>query len=371
MEAVARFDPDTVVDRLKLVRLVVAMANGGGGRVVLGAPSTGEAQGLGSSAAEMVTGAWVGALVGEFTGGDPLDLAVDQRPATEGRMVVEIGVRGCPEPPLVLERAGTYPDTSGQEQTVFESRSVYTRRRGRTERARRDDYRRWRADAVEQVRRQVAERLALVVEAPVGAQIRVLTEGEVHDPPSYYLSRATDLFRLQPEQLLSAQDLVYLWLHRGSLTIDDAGAELIVQSALRKRATLYAWLAHLSLTDDQIRRFLFGAVDMKDRDKSDAARAMLLVCVIYFGYDDYTQLCQLLAGSGYAHMREAAAALPDPVAARHQLEGERLPVASRGQLTSGELLAQIDAILANQGPGSRRVSSLALELLERKLAAHP
>ena len=246
---------------------------------------------------------------------------------------------------------------------------------GRTQLARRPDFVRWRSEAVDEVRRQVYERLALVVEAPRCATVRILTNDEVHDPPSYFLSRSTDLFRLQPDRLLSSQDLVQLWLSRATLRFDDTASELVVQSALRKRATLYPWLAVLPLSDEQIRRFLFGAVTMKDRDKSDAARAMLLVCALYFDEGDYSALAAAVAQSSYAHMREAVEAMPDIGAARRQLENERAvgrgERAGAGDEPDHELLARIDDLVAAQGAGSRRLPALGLELLERKLSRRP
>ena len=384
VESIARFDPERLVDRLKLVRHVVALANAGGGRIVLGVRADGGEPGVAPTVLGALgeldpgsgggSGAGVGAgplteLVNGFVRPDRVELSMESRPAEGERVVVEIGVRAAPEPPLVLGRAGVYDDANGTGHTVFPAHSIPTRRNGRTDLARRDDVRRWRHEAVSQVRASLEERLALLLDAPLDARVRVLADHEVRDEPSYFLSRSVDLFRLQAERLLPAPDLVYLWLNRNRLHLDDEASELIVQSALRKRATLYPWLAVLPVSGEQVRRYLFGAVAMKDRDKSDAARAMLLVCARYFGPEEYQRLVGQVGQSSYAHMRSAAAALPTWESARAQLDSERLIPEERGQQSAGQLLARIDDILATQGAGSRRVPALGLELLDRRLEA--
>ncbi len=372
IERLARFEFNNEADRLKLVRHLVAMANSGGGRILLGASPSGDESGLATEAVAPVSVDSVRELVGGFIGPDTMAVSVEHRALGSERTVVEIGVGPTPEPPLVLVKAGSHIGRGHAEQTtqvVFGPNSVYARHNGRTGLARRDHYRQWRRDAVEGVRRHLRERLDLVIEAPLEAQVRVLADDEVHDQPSYFLSRSADLFRVKPDQLLSATDLVYLWLHRETIQADDTSCELIVQSALRKRATLYPWLAVLSVSDEQVRRFLFGAVTMKDRDKSDAARSMLGVCALYFDETDYTRLVSQLGESSYAHMRQAAQALPDLAAARLQLDGERMTGDDRATSSVSELLARIDEILSRQGASSRRVPALGLELVDRKLAA--
>jgi hypothetical protein len=369
VERLARYSAQGDADRLKLVRHLVALANSGGGRIMLGVSSAGDESGLASEVAATIDADSVGEIVEPYLRPDTLVLTVDRRSLGSEREVVEIGVAATPEPPLVLARAGTYRDGADVEQTVFAAGSVYARHHGRTGVARRDHYRQWRRDAIEGVRRHLRERLDLVIDAPLEAYVRVLGQDEVLDQPSYFLSRAADLFRVKPDQLLPATDLVYLWLNRATLQTDDTSCELIVQSALRKRATLYPWLAVLSVTPDQVRRFLFGAVTMKDRDKSDAARSMLTVCALYFGEDDFGRLVAQLAESSYAHMRQAAEAMPDLAAARRQLDSERMTSEDRSASSDSELLAAIDDILTRQGASSRRVPALGLELLDRKLAA--
>ncbi|MEL7157507.1 MAG: RNA-binding domain-containing protein [Actinomycetota bacterium] len=370
-------DLDDPRHRLQLVRHLVAMANSGGGTVVVGARRDGTVVGVTPEAAAAFDASAVAALVDDVVAPDRIDLTASATPAPEGRVVVAIEVRGHREPPLVPARAGTHQqrpaqgaDGPGAEVEVFAAHQVLVRRNGRTEIARRDDHRRWRTDALDRLRRELHERLALVVEAPVGSTVRVVTDDEVQDEPSYFLTRSTELFRVQPEQLLSSRDLVYLWLHRRTLDPGPDAVRLIVHSALRKRATLYLWLAVLPVSVPRVRELLFEAVSMRDRDKSDAARAVLLVCALYLDADAYEALAAELGASSYAHMREAVDELPGREQATARLELERLAGTGQEELVSApdhELFAQVDGLLAGNRTPPRRVPSIGLELFVRAL----
>ncbi|MEM9132615.1 MAG: RNA-binding domain-containing protein [Actinomycetota bacterium] len=389
VERVGSLRLDDPGGRLELVRHVVAMANSGGGTVVIGEKRNGNAVGVGADVAAAVSATAVGELVADAVRPDRVEMVVTRADVGDGRQLVEIKVSPSAEPPLVMARAGTVPadgsngggngdggangdggDHGGAPTTVFAAHEVVVRRSGRTETARRDDHLRWRTEALDALRRELSERLALVVEAPAGATVRVVTGDEVLDEPSYLLSRSTDLFRLQPEQLLSSSDLVYLWLHRRTLTFTDDAVRLLVHSALRKRATLYLWLSVLPVTAEQVRRLLFEAVAMRDRDKSDAARAVLLICALYLGDDDYEALVDRLRESSYAHMRSAAETLPDRAHAEEQLRNEALVGSGQEQLLlapANELYDHVDRLLSQGGNVPRRVPSFGLELLNRRL----
>jgi hypothetical protein len=284
---------------------------------------------------------------------------------------VEIAVPAVNEPPIVLSRAGEYADPGGSAVTVFPARSVYVRRNGRAELARREDYRRWRDEAVEQARDEIAQRLAMVVEAPPGSRIRIVTESEVLDEPRFLLSRSSDVFRQRPEHLLTGDALGYLWLHRDVLELDATARELIVQSALRRRATLYLWLGELRPRRNEVKDYLQRALSMKDRDKSDAARSILLVAAMFLDGDAYRELHRALAESSYAHMREAAEALPDPGAARAQLAVEGTSSVDGSplqELPAARLVAVADELLdGSLVRASRRVPPIGLELLRRAM----
>ena len=152
-----------------------------------------------------------------------------------------------------------------------------------------------------------------------------------------------------------------------TIVVGDGAAELLFQSALRKRATLFLWLTRLELSPVDIKRHLWTGLAMRDRDKSDAARSMLQVSALFLGAADYAELRAALADSSYAHMREAAAEWPsiaDAVVAT-----EAMADSSLRTLSEAELHDAVDALLSDGGSAvGRRAGPLGLELLRRSLA---
>lgn len=350
--------------RLKLIREIVALANSGGGRILIGVGSDGSEPGLSPDLAAKLDHAAIDEAVDGFIAPDRLPIRVSTRATNHGNRVAEIDVPPASAPPLVLGKPGEV-ERNGEKRAVFVEHTVPVRRGSRIRSAGRNDYRRWTAEAVAESRSRILNQLAMVVEAPANSRVRIIDEAEVRDEPGYFLSRSADLFAVRPERLLDGNDLVFLWLNRRTLSFDLVAGELIFQSALRKRSTLFLWLYTLQLPLDDVQRYVRRAVDMQDRDKSDGARSMLQIAAFFFDKAEYTELRDALAASNYAHMREAAAEWPKPDDALASLgsgaDDELVP------MTETELLTQAEDLLASAGRRvARQVTSIGVELLQRR-----
>ncbi len=369
LERKLTLDPDEPKDRLKLVREIVAMVNSGGGLIEIGVADDGTDVGVSRQLAAKFDPARLGDMVESYVSPDRVELTIEQRSLPGDELVIEIAVPRAPDPPLVLRQAGNYVDGKGRQSALFPAQSVYVRRNTKAEPANREDYRQWREEAVQRARNEILERLTMVVEAPPDARIRVIDEEEVKDEPNFFLSRSADVFSHRPERLLSGQDLAYLWIHRHSLDASDVANELIFQSALRKRATLFLWLAFLDPEADRVGRYLMRALDMRDRDKSDAARSILLVAALYLSDVEYERIRQAMAASSYAHMREQAEALPVKTDAQAVLDAQRRTTAAGqelAELTVDEIKDMAEELLRSSDVGlSRRVPPLGWEYLRR------
>jgi len=366
--------------RLRFVRDVVAVMNAGGGRIVVGVERSGREVGVDAATVERLTADAVAAMVGPFIAPDSVKLDVRTREAADARAVIELDIAEPTELPLVftstatdfidgaeIDAESTTTDPAGRaERDVFTRGSVVVARNGRIRVAERDDFRRWTAAAVARNHARLREQLAVVLDAPVGAKLRLLTDDDVRDDPSYFLARSADLFRQRPERVLESGDLHYLWLHRTALKLDRTASELLMQSALRKRATLFLWLSVLDLSPSELKAQLWTALDMRDRDKSDAARSILQVASLVAAEDDYRELQRALAKSDYTHMRSAAELWPTLSDAREALAA----TADRGLRTRSDaaLLDLADEIVAAGGSAVlRQVPPIGLEVLTRKL----
>lgn len=367
-------DLDRAAPKLKLVRDIVATANSGGGRIVVGRdeePAGAAPSGLGPDNAKSFGDEELSRLVNSFIAPDRLELRSFTDESSDGRFIVTIEVPAIVEPPLVLAKAGIDETGRHDGKPVFEVHSVLVRRGRRVEQARHGDYRRWTAEAKARTRAEFVDRVSMVVSAPADATVRVVDQQEVRDEPTFLLSRATDVFRHRPEQLLSGDDLAYLWLHRHAIDLNPVAKELLFQSALRKRATLYLWLSILDLSAAQVRALLFRAIDMKDRDKSDAAPSILMVAALYLSEEDYDNLATALSQSSYTHMREAVEAMPNLSDAVTAL-ASHTSAAGDGQLSlTGavtDLLAEADRLLESASTRTpRRLPTIGLQILRHRM----
>lgn len=369
-ERKSTLDLDQPKDRVRLVKEIAAMANSGGGVIVIGAEDDGTEVGIHEDLAKQLDPARIGDLLDRFLRPDRLEVKLRDRVLPNGKVVVEVVVPPVADPPLVLCRPGNY-EQDGKQDVLFPAQAVFVRRNTRAEPARREDYRQWRHEAIERARAEIIERLAMVVEAPSDARVRVVSGEDVKDEPSFLLSRSAEIFESRPERLLSGPDLLYLWRHRDTLRFDPVAAELVIQSALRKRATLFLWLAHLQPSADEVKRYIDRAMQMSDRDKSDAGKAILLVGALYLTDHEYDELVAIMGESRYAHMREAAHQLPtknDGEAHLDRLTFESVDGKPVREYTSDELLGLVDIILSDASSriASRQLPVIGFEYLRRK-----
>jgi len=361
-------DPSDQRDRLVLVKEIVAMANAEGGRILVGVSDNGTRVGM----ADTERGKWdpaeIGNLLDSFLSPDCLDVRLEFTPdaCPPGRIVVEVHVPQHLSPPLVLCKDGNH---AGADSPVFRKNAVLVRHNTKVETARRSDFLHWR----DELRSRILQQFQMVVEAPETAHLRVVGDEEVRDEPQFLLSRAADLFRQRREKLLDGDDLLYLFRNRAVLDLSgDSTMELLLQSALRRRATLFFWLALTKASAEKVGGILETALDMSDRDKSDMAGAIPLVAAVYLSDAEYREVVRRMEQSSYAHIREAAIECPSLAEAKAVLD-ERRAGAIDGIPLSGlgddELLDKADelASAANMQRVSRRMPQLGLEYLARKL----
>jgi hypothetical protein len=341
-------------ERVRLGCEIAALANSGGGRILVGIEA--EAAG-GWNLAELEE------LADRLLAPDRLALALNLAPVElpPGRAVAEIDVPRCDNPPLVVIDAGPHGH-----------HAVLVRRNGRVEAARRADHLRWRHE----LRQRLLQQFQMVVEAPESSRLRVVGDDEVRDEPNFMLSRAVDLFRQRREKLLDGDDLIYLFRHRHTIDFTAAGglvAELLVHSALRRRSTLFFWLALTKLDAHRVRSLIHEALGGADRDKSDMGTVVPLVAALYLDEVSYAGVIDLMARSRYAHLASAAKDHPTLASAQGAVEERRrggIDGRPLARLGDDELLSQADELATGEtsARASRRMPNLGLEYLARRLA---
>lgn len=376
LERKATVDLDDSKERLEFVLECVAMANAGGGEIHIGTNDDGTHVGIDAALAGKFDPARVGTLVESFIVPDRLELVVTQQTVAHDRVVVTITVPPAAQPPIVLCKVGNHTDRNGKQQCIFREHSVYVRRNTKAEPARREDFRRWIDAAVERAQNRILQNLALAVEAGPTATLRVIDDDEVRDAPNFLVSRTTELFKQNNSRLLSGDELAQLWLSRKTLELTPDAEELIFHSALRKRATLFLWLADLNLTPERIQTLLQRSLSLSDRDKSDAARSILQVAALYLDDAGYALVRDELAASPYKHMRDAADEYPNRDIALQPVgpgRAGRVTGLDLAGLTISELEATAESCLRGPTRTQRAVPAIGCEYLHRSqdLPIHP
>ncbi len=338
------------------------MANSGGGTIKIGFADDGTRIGLDEELAAKFDSSVVGDLLDRFISPDRIEVGVELVRAAGSLPTVVLDIPAFAEPPLVLSKVGNV--RSGKKHdTVFPQNAVYVRRNTKAEPARQADYRAWSRDAARRERESILANLTLVMNAPAETKVQLVDDSGPHDPPSMLLSQATDIFEHRPEKLLSGADLGYLWLNRAALSFERPGsASLVIQSALRKRSTLYPWLWLLTPDESLVASILNETLELKDRDKSDAARSILNVAALYLDESGYQELRAKLADSGYAHMTQAADQWPTRV--------EALPVVNEEMSAKSEveLVEAVDNLVATSGARPpKTIGDIGLALLQKRL----
>jgi hypothetical protein len=367
-------DPSRASDRLALVKEIVSFANAGGGDLWIGAADDGGRPGVPDSVLDALDPARLCDLVDGFIAPDHIELIHRAEVSdAEGRQVLVITVPPHHEPPLVFSKDDNYQENQRQ-MCEFRRGDVNVRKGTKAERARRGDYQAWVREAVEHERNLWKSRVALVTDLPSGAQLRIVTaEGEESDEPAPLLDRATRSWVRDSAKLLTGSELVALLLVADDLDFTVHSQLLVVHGALRRRPTLWHWESRFLFTPEATEALLLDAVGGRDRDKSDAGRAITEVAALVLEDGAYARVIAALSASSYRHFREAAERGADKAAVLERLRGERRAIFHGEDLTAlsdGELRARsLDTAREMIPAGRHQAESLALGRLGLEMMA--
>ena len=338
--------------KVQLVKELVAMANANGGSVVYGVDDSGHVVGVDAETARRLDPSKLGDYLSSYVGDQRVELDIGPETLNEAR-VIRIRVAPSASPPIIMEVDGTCP-TGARQETLFRAGTALVRDHTSARPARRADFVRWIAAAEKRGERAAYDLMRMVAERPPGTVVQFA----VPETPSARLSDATRAYTLDRRKLLGSDELLALAADTDQLDLsDEASHELLIQSALRKRTTLWWWAAELRPSAgwlaDQLRR----AARASDRDVSDAGQPILelaaALCPVVFD-----ELRSALAGSEkYSHFREAAAACTDSESTLARLRLR--PGAAAADSTREDCVALLRTAATatdNRGAAARRVT---------------
>jgi hypothetical protein len=301
------FDHQDPKAKLELVRDLVAIANTGGGRIVVGHDEVNEV-GITEDVVEALDSSRVAEWLANFASPVPLHLSHDARPLTGGRFLLTLTISAA-EFPIVISKRGLWKGAdSKRDRPVFEPGDIFVRHSTRTERANYEDIRSWVLKAREAERESILDRITTFVKLPEGAALQVVSQaGHPIDTPGHLLDSAISRREHDPGHLLSPHDLLWLFQLRQPSSYDQASLCILIASALRRNPTLYWWLLQADMAPEVIKQEVSDAFHASDRDRSDAGRSITEVASIYLDREAIREVLSNLRSSRYEHFRREAA----------------------------------------------------------------
>jgi hypothetical protein len=345
-------------DKARLAREVVALANAGGGGLVYGVDDDRREVGVDHATLGRLDAAKVGDYLGKYIGEQRIGTTVDVHEVGKS-WIVEIRVEGHPAPPVVMVSDGTH-GSGTQQKTLFRRGDVLTRSSTRARLAGPADIARWLEAAERRGEQRILDMVRLYAERPPGYEMHL----DLPDTSVGRLRQAVAAYRDDERRLLDGESLLRLAVDPEVVDLaarDLDVAELVLQSALRKKATLWWWLARIRPEAGWLEAQLRRVLDALDRDVSDSGVALLEVaataCPAIF--DDLRRA--LASSTKYAHFRAAAAKYPTRQVVLEALQGR---AAGTEAVTTSDVLQLLEdtaASGAGRGP-VKRLSTAALRL---------
>lgn len=173
-----QFDPTNDGEWLELIKDMVAIANIGGGVIVIGLRNDGSLSGANLHAVLALDGAAICDKIRSYLGGDFDDFEIGAVTRNGGR-VAAIVIGPEEEAPLTFVRPGTYPDPHrpDRQKSAF-GRGTYFRHGAKSEPATREDLRRFIERRLEVVREAWLGGIRRVMTAPEGSEIVAIERSE-------------------------------------------------------------------------------------------------------------------------------------------------------------------------------------------------
>jgi Schlafen, AlbA_2 len=167
------FNPSITGDWCELIKDVVAMANSGGGCVIVGLSDEGKLSGESVAAFIGLDSADIGNKIHKYTGHHFSEFSIERREVDAGEVAVMTigGVRL----PIIFSVPGEYESPPGKKKSAFSKGTVYFRHGAKSEPGTTEDLRTALERELERVRSFWLDGIAKVVQAPPEAEVKIVT----------------------------------------------------------------------------------------------------------------------------------------------------------------------------------------------------
>lgn len=305
------FAKDDPKAKVALVKDLVAMANGGGGKIIFGC-SESEQPGVDHATVLALDSAKLTNAVERFVQPASLKIEHEVTPLENSRFICAVKV-SAPECPIVMSRKGDWPGMDNRrDRSLFLEGDIWIRHNSTTRRITFDALRQWIEDAKHREREAILRRISKVINVPEGAEIQIVTPSNTPIDSAKRLVEYALLRRANnPNYVLGLHDLLYLFCNRESLELNSDELGLVIASALRRSSTLYWWLCKAEISRELVLQEILTCLTSKDRDKSDAGKSIIEMAAIYASDEEAEDIVCRLQDSDYKHFVEAASSWVD------------------------------------------------------------
>ena len=172
VEFKAEFDVDKDHDWCEIIKDIAAMANSGGGIILLGVNNKGEPSGWNPTPLLNYDAARITDRIAKYTSEQFAELEIHEL-ERNGHTVAALLVHGA-RIPMIFTRPGTYTIGGGRQKTAFGKGTIYFRHGPKSEPGDSKDLRECLDREIERLRRSWISDIRKVVNAPAGHRVTVL-----------------------------------------------------------------------------------------------------------------------------------------------------------------------------------------------------
>ncbi len=179
-----KFDPSEAREWCEIVKDMVAMANSGGGTIIVGVKNDGSPSGEDVSALLQIDPAKITDKIAKYTGEQFDKFAI--REAYRGSYKLAILQLYSVSIPMIFTHPGTYDIGNRRQESAFSKGSVYFRHGAKSEPGNSNDLREWLERELRNVKKSWLGNIRKIVQAPIGHETKVL-------PPDVVQPNLTDI----------------------------------------------------------------------------------------------------------------------------------------------------------------------------------
>lgn len=240
IEFKSEFDPSYRGDWCELIKDIVAIANSGGGVIVIGVTDNGTPSGYDANRFVGIDPATFTDKINSYSGEQFEDFEILERRKGRSRVAV-MDIRGVPLP-IVFKRPGTYQSRDGKEKIAFREGCIYFRHGAKSAPANGADIRRAFERELRRVRSGWLSGLRKIVTADVGADIVIgMTDVRETREESARAIRLTDDPEAPEYRKIDIDDR---YPYRQTELIREVCAKLPEDMAFNSHDATSLWYAH-------------------------------------------------------------------------------------------------------------------------------